>query len=335
MRVDAEALFHQGLRQVGVARVSLPPLGPESVTVKARASAISAGTERLIFDGQQPAGLPLDLSLKILNEAQGYPFRYGYALVGQIVEVGTRTDPELVGRSVFVFHPHQDVLVIERQACFLLPESLPPERALFLANMETAVALVHDVDPVLGECGLVLGQGIVGLLVLALLQRLGLKRLVAVDRCPARQDRARALGAHYAGPRVSLEDLPVRGSESLGFDFAVELTGQPSALNEAIEAVGFDGRIIIGSWYGQRQGAIDLGAHFHRRRQRLISSQVSTVSPRKQSRWDANRRLSLALDWLSLIQPEQFITHRLPLKDCQQAFLALDDPAALQIILEY
>lgn len=318
-----------------VAGLSLPPLGPESVKVKAQASAISAGTERLVFEGKLPAGLPLDLSLKALGDTVDYPFRYGYALVGQIVEVGSDTDPDLVGRSVFVFHPHQDVLVIDRQACFLLPESVPPERALFLANMETAVALIHDVDPVLGECGLVLGQGIVGLLVVALLQRLGLKRLVAVDPLPARQARALALGAHHAGPCVSLDGLPLRGHESLGFDFAVELTGQPSALNEAIEAVGFDGRIIIGSWYGQRQGAIDLGAHFHRRRQRLISSQVSTLSPGKQSRWDTSRRLSLAIDWLSLIQPEQFITHRMPLQACQQAFLALDDPAALQIVLEY
>ena len=56
-----------------------------------------------------------------------------------------------------------------------------------------------------------------------------------------------------------------------GFDLIYELSGAPAALNDAIAAAAFDGRIVVGSWYGAKPATLDLGRRFHRGRVRLIS----------------------------------------------------------------
>ena len=333
--MKARALFHVAPGEVRVQPLSLPPLGQGALRVRAKLSGLSAGTERLVFEGRLPDGMALDESLAALTGRADYPFRYGYALVGEVVEAADAENASRVGETVFLFHPHQDVVVAPAAQCIALPKTCPPERALFLANMETAVALMHDLVPLLGEQGLVFGQGVVGLLLVALLQRAGLSRVVAVDPCPERRLKALAFGADQA-----LAAGPILGGnsaapESLLYDFAVELSGRPEVINEAIEAVGFDGRIIIGSWYGTRESPIALGSLFHRRRQRLVSSQVSTIAPPRSGRWSKSRRLQLALDCLDALTPERLITHRIPFEQSQEAFRALADPSSLQIILEY
>jgi threonine dehydrogenase-like Zn-dependent dehydrogenase len=120
-------------------------------------------------------------------------------------------------------------------------------------------------------------------------------------------------------------------------DLALELSGQPSTLDDAIGVVGYDSRIVVGSWYGTKRAPIDLGGRFHRDRIDLISSQVSTISPSLRGRWDHDRRLDEALGWLDRIDADALITHRIPFERASTAYELLDSEAgdAVQIILEY
>ena len=117
----------------------------------------------------------------------------------------------------------------------------------------------------------------------------------------------------------------------------VELSGSPSALNDAIALTGFGGRVVIGSWYGEKQAILDLGGEFHRSRIKLISSQVSTIAPELSGRWDKGRRFQVAWDALERIHPEKWITHRFPLDEAAQAYSLLDKnpEETIQIILQY
>ena len=99
------------------------------------------------------------------------------------------------------------------------------------------------------------------------------------------------------------------------FDLTFELSGSPSALNDAIALTTFSGRIVIGSWYGKKHAEIDLGGSFHRSRIKLISSQVSTISPELSGRWDKSRRFDTAWKALERIKPEKWITHRFPIEE--------------------
>ncbi|MBI5943570.1 MAG: zinc-binding alcohol dehydrogenase [Chloroflexi bacterium] len=318
----ARTLFFTSIKQVEIRETDLPRLKDDEVLVETICSAISAGTEMLVYRGQFPH---LADAHDSLSSDLSYPLAYGYACVGRITEIGKLVDRELAGKRVFAFHPHAShfILHVERSSIILLPEGLIPETACFLPNMETAVNLVQDGAPILGERVLVLGQGVIGLLTASLLSEFPLASLVAVDNYELRRKALNVEGQKSKVKCLSTEDLRLSTLDS--FDLVFELSGSPSALNDAIALTAFSGRIVIGSWYGQKRAEIDLGGKFHRSRIKLISSQVSTISPELSGRWDKARRFEVALDALKRIQPEKWITHRFSLDNAAEAYRLLDE----------
>jgi threonine dehydrogenase-like Zn-dependent dehydrogenase len=207
---------------------------------------------------------------------------------------------------------------------------MEPETAVFLPNMETAVSFVMDSQPMIGEQTAVFGQGIVGLLTTSLLAQFPLSRLIALDAYPLRRQWSRQVGAD-----ASLD--PTAPLPALAVDLALELSGNPAALDQAIASVGFNGRVLIGSWYGQKQAHLNLGGKFHRHQIRLISSQVSHIAPQWSGRWDKSRRWQLAAEQLARVQPQRLITHRFHIAQAAQAYQLLDQQPeeTIQIILTY
>ncbi|HBA67572.1 MAG TPA: oxidoreductase [Methylococcaceae bacterium] len=342
MTIEAKAVFHTAVREVALQTIELPPLGEDQVLIKTHHSAISPGTEGMIYDGRFPQELAQDATIPSLSGSFAYPFRYGYALVGEIVEVGARVDKTWLSRKMFTFHPHQDHAVVAIGECLPIPDGLSPLDALFLPNMESAVNFVMDAAPLLGERVLILGQGVVGLLTCELLARFPLATLITADPVASRRELSTRIGAsHSIAPndekawRDLTACLQKEGSD--GFDLVIELSGNSEALNRAIDMTGFSGRILVGSWYGNKRVDVDLGGHFHRRRIQLLSSQVSTMNPLLSGRWDKNRRITLAWHWLDVIKPARWVTHRFELDRCRQAFdtNAAQKDAALQIIFDY
>jgi 2-desacetyl-2-hydroxyethyl bacteriochlorophyllide A dehydrogenase len=340
---QALAIEHIAPRKVALRPWALPELAPHHVEVRALCSAISSGTESMIFRGRFPAEAAQDSTLASLQGTFTYPFRYGYALVGEVVGTGPDVEKSWLGRTVFAYHPHQDLAVIPLSDVVPLPPHVAPADALFLANAESAVNLVLDAGPRLGERVMVIGLGVVGLITTALLARYPLGLLIGSDPVAGRRERALALGAmrtidpgHSGSWRALERELWSRG-EPAGLDLALELSGNMRALEHAIEMTGFAGRVIVGSWYGTAVHALDLGTHFHRRRIALVSSQVSSIHPALTGRWTRERRLAQAWDAIAAIGPQQFITHRLGLNRCQEAFeLAGNaDSGALQVVFDY
>jgi len=267
-----------------------------------------------------------------------YPLAYGYACVGRVKEMGKEVNSEWLNRFVFSFQSHTSHFVTKTDSLITIPNSLSPETACFLPNMETAVNLVQDGAPILGERVLVLGQGVVGLLTAALLSEFPLDTLVTADHFELRRKAS-------SGIEKVVTINP--NSEAFGkdsfiytqnnYDLTFELSGSPAALNEAIERTTFSGRIVIGSWYGQKRAEVDLGGAFHRSRIKLISSQVSTISPELSGRWDKSRRFDVAWKALERIKPEEWITHRFPLSDADKAYQLLDEnpQETIQVIFDY
>jgi threonine dehydrogenase-like Zn-dependent dehydrogenase len=204
--------------------------------------------------------------------------------------------------------------------------------------METAVNLVQDAAPILGEQTLVFGQGIVGLLTTALLAEFPLASLVTCDCYPLRREASLSLGVTAVFDPYA-EDFRKRTRELLpsGADLAIELSGSPAALDDAIALTGYSGRVVVGSWYGQKKAALDLGGTFHRSRIQLISSQVSTIAPGLRGRWDKARRFGVAWEALRRIQPAKWITHRYPLDEAKEAYRLLDlsPEETIQVIFGY
>lgn len=337
------SLFFKGPGDLGISEESLPDPAPSEVLVKTLYSAISHGTEMLFYRGWFPEDLALDETIPALQQRQHYPLKYGYAAVGEITAVGKEVSRDFVGRAVFCLHPHESHFTAGIDEVFPLPPDIDVQDAIFLANMETAVNCLMDGCPVIGEKVAVFGQGVVGLLAAALLARFPLTALLTLDRFKLRREASRGIGAQLAldselsdALSTAIEWLEPGASEGTA-DLVYELSGDPGALNAAIALTGFDGRIVIGSWYGTKKAPLDLGRRFHRRRIRLIGSQVSTLTPALSARWSRLRRLNTACDMVGRIRPSRFITHQFPFDRAPEAFELIDnDPAStIQVVLDY
>ena len=337
------AVYFQAPHEVVVRQEKLPSLEPGHVLVKTLASAISPGTELLIYRGQAPRDIPIDETIPALAGTFEYPLKYGYAAVGEVIAAGSEVASDWQGQRVFAYNPHESIFAANPNHLFSLPPEVSPEAGALLPTLETVVNLLMDGRPLVGEQVGVFGQGVVGLLVTAALAQFPLASLITLDPVPLRREKSLALGAHHALdphtpgllPRLLKalqEDRPYTGA-----DLTYELSGDPTVLDQAIAATGFSGRVVVGSWYGRKQAALGLGGRFHRSRICLISSQVSTMSPRALGRWNRSRRWQTALDMLQRLQPLRLVTHRFPVERAGEAYALLDQrpDKAIQIILTY
>lgn len=265
--------------------VSLPAPGPDQVRVRALRSAVSRGTESLVFRGQVPASQAAIMRCPFQDGEFPGPVKYGYASVG-LVEAGP---PAWLGRRVFCLYPHQDRYVVPQSAVLAVPDAVPDARAALAANMETAVNGLWDAAPRLGDRIAVVGAGVVGCLVAALAARLPGARVELIDLDPRRAAIAARLGCAFATPGQAKPDA----------DLVVHASGSPEGLACALALAGFEATVLEMSWYGDRLVAAPLGEAFHARRLTIRSSQVGSVARAQRARWSHRRRLALALELLA------------------------------------
>jgi 2-desacetyl-2-hydroxyethyl bacteriochlorophyllide A dehydrogenase len=343
-KIPVKSLYFEGPGRVKIRESSISGPNSGEVAVKTLFSAISAGTESLVYRGEWPQELTVDESISSLRGGFSYPLKYGYAAVGRIIQIGENVSSEYLGKNVFSFNPHETVFLSRTDDLVLIPEILSPEAAVFLPTMETAVSLVMDGEPIIGEVVAIFGQGVVGLLTAAILSRMNLAKIVTFDKYTLRRRASLGLGADLSID--STTDFGVDRFE--GFfqnslsndhrtDLTYELSGCPEVLNQAVLITGFNGRIVLGSFYGSKKADIQLGSWFHRSRIKLISSQVSSIAPHWSGRWTKSRRLGLAFKMIEEIVPENLITHRINFCDADKAYRLIDEKPedVLQVIFNY
>lgn len=209
----------------------------------------------------------------------GYPIKYGYCAVGRVRE-GPST-----GRTVFCLHPHQSSFVVPHTAVTEVPDVIPPARAVLAANMETAVNAVWDAHVGPGDRVLIVGAGVIGCLVASVVSRIAGCSVQLVDTDVRKARVAEALGVPFADPARAAGDV----------DLAFDASASESGLQLALDRVGAEGVVVEMSWFGARAVNLHLGAAFHARRLRILSSQVGMIPADRRARWDYPRRLELAM----------------------------------------
>ncbi len=354
--------------EVAVEPLQVPAPDAGEVRVRTTVSAVSPGTELLVYRGEAPASMAADESIEALSGDLSFPLSYGYAAVGRVTALGDGVDERWRDRRVFAFHPHESHFLADPADLVRVPADQESATAALLPNAETAVNFALDGEPRVGEQVAVFGQGVVGLLTTAVLAAHPVDRVVGVDLYERRRRVARALGADttldptdgsHEGDPLPLADAPDDGvadrdpddrrtdpavrrlyegtGDPAGVDLAYELSGSPDALDQAIAATGYSGRVVVGSWYGRKRVGLDLGRRFHRSRVRLMSSQVSTIDPRLRGRWDADRRLDVAWDRLAAIDTDRLVSHHVPVDDAAEAYRLLDERPedAVGVVLTY
>lgn len=326
--------MHPHVVELRAEEVSAPTAN--EILVRALTSGISQGTELLVLNGLAPQDLPLDLPT--LKGSFGFPIKFGYANVGVVEAVGHKVTSFEAGDHVFVHHPHQSRYVTLASDAVPLDPSFDPIIATLLANMETAVNVVLDATPRLGEIVVVFGQGVVGALVAAVLETFSSVTVVRVE--PSDKRRAVARNVAPAATLVTPDALPEQLAElthGRGADLVIECSGNPAALNDAINCLAQEGTLIVASWFGLKPATIDLGGSFHRKRLNLKSSQVGNIGPDLAPRWDRSRRMDLAKDLLGSLDFNDLITHRFRFDDAPNAYILMqsDPTSVMHAVLTY
>jgi threonine dehydrogenase-like Zn-dependent dehydrogenase len=262
----------------------LPEPGPDDVVVRTVRSAISRGTETLVFRGGVPPDQRAAMRAPFQEGDLPAPVKYGYLNVG-VVERGPR---QLRGRTVFCLYPHQTAYVVPAAAVSVVPEGVPPARAVLAGTVETAVNALWDAAPLIGDRVTVVGAGMVGCCVARLLRRYPGMQVTLVDVDPGRAAVADALGVEFALP----------ADAGGGRDLVIHASATSAGLQRSLELLAPEGTVLDLSWYGDREVRLSLGGVFHAGRLGIRSSQVGTLSPARSARRTTADRLALALDLL-------------------------------------
>ena len=264
--------------------VDLPEPGRDDVVVRTLRSGVSRGTETLVFRGGVPPDQYAAMRAPFQEGDFPGPVKYGYLNVGA-VEQGP---PQLLGRTVFCLYPHQTAYVVPAAAVTVVPEGVPPARAVLAGTVETAINALWDAAPMLGDRVTVVGAGMVGCCVARLLSRFPGVQVTLVDVDAGRADVAAALGVDFALPDAAAD----------GRDLVVHTSATSAGLQQSLDLLAREGTVIELSWYGDGEVGLSLGGAFHARRLGIRASQVGTVSPARSGRRTTADRLALALELL-------------------------------------
>ncbi|QFU86964.1 zinc-binding alcohol dehydrogenase [Amycolatopsis sp. YIM 10] len=278
--------------------VEVPAPGEDEVLVRTLYSGVSRGTEALVFRGEVPESQHQVMRAPFQEGEFPGPVKYGYLNVG-VVEQGPA---HLRGRTVFCLYPHQTAYVVPADAVTPVPDAVPPGRAILAGTVETAVNAVWDAEPKIGDRIAVVGGGMVGCSVAAILAGFPGARVQLVDADPARASVAEALGVGFATPEAAEGDC----------DLVIHASTTEAGLVRSLELLTTDGVVVELSWYGEKRVSLPLGEFFHSRRLTIRGSQVGVVSPARRTRNSYADRMALAMELLADTRFDALITGENP-----------------------
>jgi 2-desacetyl-2-hydroxyethyl bacteriochlorophyllide A dehydrogenase len=302
-------------------------LGPSEILVQTACTVVSAGTELAVYSGThigytyaEPSGMAR------------LPQRPGYAAAGTVVAVGASVQDLRPGDRVGGALKHTDwsVVDVERARLVRLPDEVSFEQACLARLSTIALQGVRLARVKLGERVAVFGQGLIGQFARQFAGLDGASTIVAVDLVDARLDVARRHGAtHVVNP--SREDVAAalgNATAGNGVDVAIEATGNPAVINDALRAAAELGRVIL---LGSPRGRVEIDPYMdiHRKGVSLIGAHERTVAqtPNAQYRWTFGEHYDLALELIrqGRLRTDGLVTHHVAADEALGVFDALAD----------
>lgn len=306
---STRALWYTAPSQAELRHEAAPAPDPGDVIVETMWSAISRGTERLVFEGRVPPSLYERMKAPAQDGNFPFPVKYGYCAVDRIAD----------GSVVFALHPHQDRFHAGSASLHAIAANVPPRRAVLAANMETALNAIWDSAAGPGDRIVIVGAGVVGLLVAYLAAGIVGCEVDVIDVASERAGIAAAFGATFLG---------AGNAEPGGADIVFHASASQDGLALALSLAGDEAKVVELSWYGAQSVAAPLGLDFHARRLQLVSSQVGQVSPSRRPRWDHARRMEKAMALLADPRLDLLITGEVAFDDLPAALPNLLAPGA-------
>jgi threonine dehydrogenase-like Zn-dependent dehydrogenase len=312
-----------GPRRLKMIEQPMPEAGEGQIVVRLEAGAIcGSDLPYYLLDREHPsvAGAPVPLPPALsLHELVGYVAQSRCARFRE----GDRV-------LALPFHPHyglSEYFLSEPAMAVPIPDG-PADRLVLSQPLGTVVHACLKLSNVLGQTAVVIGQGPIGQLFTALLRRMGVLRLIAVDLLPERLEVARQMGATHTvcGEAAEVKAALAELTAGRGADLAVEAVGHAETLNLAAGLVRRNGTLLA---FGvPHRTHYDFAfREFFFNEGRLINS----IGP------DIQHDFPIAVELVAsgLIDVAPLVTHSFPLAQAPQAFDLFADrrDGAIKVIL--
>ena len=350
--------------------VPVPRAGFGQLLIRTDTSLVSAGTERMLVKfgksgwvskaRQQPDKVKMVLekaktdgiaaTYDAVKSKLDQPLALGYANVGRVVEAGRGLEGFEPGDRVVSNGKHAEYVAVPKNLCAKIPNNVSFETASFTVLGAIGLQGIRLVQPMIGECIVVTGLGVIGLLTVQMLRAQGC-RVLGIDFDETRLDLARQFGAEGVNP-VKGEDVLSAAqafSRGQGVD-AVIITASTDSnepIHQAAEMCRKRGRIVLVGVVGLELSRAD----FY---EKELTFQVScSYGPGRYDpsyeeggqdypiglvRWTEQRNFEAVLDLMAsgVLNVAPLITHSFDIKDGAKAMglLTTSEPS-LGILLAY
>lgn len=323
--MTAQALWFTGPKESVIKDTPLPELEDGFVRIRSSYSAISPGTERLVFQGKVPPSMVKKMIVPYMEGDFSFPVKYGYSIVGTVVD---SPQDEFIGKRVHVMHPHQNEIVVRQEDLNFISDTLPDQRATLFSNTQTCVNAIWDSQVDIGDKVLIVGFGTIGSLLSLILQQMNLVEIHVADNNIEKLKIAEQFGFTTFSPNQVTPDF---------YDLSFHCSATSEGLQTAIDCVGLEGRVIELSWYGSNSVNLELGSSFHTGRKQIISSQVSRIPIRKQPQWDHYRRNEFVQKILHDTEFDKLITSTINFSSVSEIFeeITRPDRIDLSLVIDY
>ena len=302
-----------GPRQAVFEEVEMPVCAADGVVVKAKVTAISAGTEVRVY-----RAIAVDEAGGFMHETVPFelPIENGYSMVGEVVEVGAKVEGLAVGQRVFAPVPHKEYAAVAATDIVRLPEAIPDEEAAMLSIIEVAHQGLRQGDPPVGGNIAVVGQGMVGLAALAFAEAYGMRTAV-LDTDSIRLGIAREMGALLAvSPTEEDANAQIIDLFEDGADVTCEASSNWAGVRTAMEVTRTDGTVVIIARHTENPHFNPVGHPFLGKRLNIVTTYAF---PDDYHRWCKRRSFALTLELLARrrlhiapMMTHEFAWHELP-----------------------
>lgn len=353
-----------------IADIPSPYAASGQLLIMTNISLVSAGTERMLVDfgkanwldkaRQQPDkvrlvlekvktdGLPATATAILSKLDQ--PLALGYCNVGRVTQLGHSVSGFSVGDRVVSNGKHAEVVCVPANLCARIPDTVSDEEASFTVLAAIGLQGIRLANPTLGECFVVTGLGLIGLLTVQMLRAHGC-RVLGIDFDPSRLELARQFGAEVVNPTAGEDVLTAAHtfSRGRGVDAVIIAASTKShePVSQAARMCRKRGRIVLVGVAGLELSRAD----FY---EKELSFQVScSYGPGRYDpayeegghdypvgfvRWTEQRNFEAVLDMMASRQldVEPLVSHRFELAKAEDAYALLSSKEpSLGIVLQY
>ena len=295
----------EGFGNIQLEEVPTPKIGPRQVLVRTHTTLISRGSE---------------LFRRYIREDAVSPSIMGYSLTGTIEKIGSEVTEYQVGQRVMVGAPHAQYAVgdVDSTRGHLVPliDQVSFEEGTFLLLSKEATAWAASSGAKEGDTIVILGQGVVGSLMLQIYRGYRPAKIITVDTLGLRCRISKELGSDIVVNAADEDPVEAvqRLTDGRGADLVVDCVGGPAGIKsfeQAQEMVRKKGTIQLIAAYQQAPLPLDSAKIMGKR---LVAG-ILTDEPLSETAMRAMEKIRSGE-----INPSRMITHRFPYTQAKEAF---------------